>query len=173
MNTWIYLHAVVVVLTLAPVLQAGDANWPQWRGPDRDDVSQETGLLQDWPKSGPPHVWMVRECGLGYSGPAIVGDQLFLLGARQGEEQLICLQVSDGKEIWATRVGSILENAWGDGPRSTPTVDGDRVYALSFTHWGDKGTSSAVKQTMEHSSGPRRCLSLGGDCPTGDLPNRR
>lgn len=73
---------------------------------------------------------MSTECGLGYSGPAVVGEKLYILGARDDQEQLICLQTSDGKELWSTPIGSILQNDWGNGPRSTPTVDGELVYAL-------------------------------------------
>ncbi|MCA9232777.1 MAG: PQQ-like beta-propeller repeat protein [Planctomycetales bacterium] len=107
-----------------------EANWPQWRGPQRDDISTETGLLQEWPEAGPQRVWLFEDCGLGYSGPAIVGDRLYILGARDETEQLICLQASDGKELWSAQVGPMLENGWGNGPRSTPTVDGQRVYVL-------------------------------------------
>jgi len=75
-------------------------------------------------------VWLFKDCGLGYSGPAIVGDRLYILGARNEEEQLICLQASNGKELWSASIGPILENGWGNGPRSTPTVDGELVFAL-------------------------------------------
>jgi len=127
------LHFLLVCFALlfsTEALLAEEANWPGWRGPNRDDVSTETGLLQEWPEGGPPQVWLFKDCGLGYSGPAIVGDRLYILGARNDEEQLICLQAANGKEIWSATVGSILENAWGNGPRSTPTVDGDFVYVL-------------------------------------------
>jgi outer membrane protein assembly factor BamB len=106
------------------------AEWPQWRGPNRDDVSKETGLLKAWPQGGPPRMWVVEKCGLGYSGPAIVGDRLYTLGARGDTEYLLAIDVSKGQEIWAKQIGQKLGNNWGDGPRSTPSVDGDRVYAL-------------------------------------------
>lgn len=107
------------------------ADWPQWRGPNRDDVSYEPGLQAAWTADGPRRVWMFEECGVGYSGPAIVGDRLYTLGGRGGEEQLICLDNSNGEEVWSTPLGPIYENDWGDGPRSTPTVDGERIYALA------------------------------------------
>jgi outer membrane protein assembly factor BamB len=112
-----------------PVPAAGD--WPGWRGPDRSDVSREKGLLKDWPDDGPKQLWLFQDAGLGYSGFAVVGDTLYTLGSRDDVEQLIALNVADGKEKWATPLGPRLENDWGDGPRDTPTVDGDRVYALS------------------------------------------
>src|SRR5262249_28625467 len=107
------------------------ADWPQWRGPDRMDLSKETGLLKDWPKEGPPRLWLFRDAGLGYSGPAIVQGKLFTMGTRNNREELIAVDVTEGKELWSARVGEVLVNDWGDGPRGTPTVDGDRVYALS------------------------------------------
>ena len=130
MKRLFYCFACFVFLSSPHSAQAEEANWPQWQGKNRDAVSTETGLLQDWPEGGPKQVWRFEDCGLGYSGPAIVGDQLFILGARNGEEQLICLQASTGKELWSTSIGSELKNDWGDGPRSTPTVDGSLVYAL-------------------------------------------
>ena len=110
---------------------AAEANWPQWRGPNRDDISREVGLQQTWKEGGPEQVWLFKDCGLGYSGPAVIGDHLFILGARGEEELLICLQVADGKELWSASLGKVLENGWGNGPRSTPTVDGEHIYALS------------------------------------------
>lgn len=106
-------------------------DWPQWRGADRTDVSQETGLLQDWPEGGPPQAWLFKDCGIGYSGPAIVGDQLYIMGARNGHEQLIALNAQTGTELWAVDLSDVLENNWGDGPRATPTVDGDRIYTMA------------------------------------------
>ena len=105
--------------------------WPQWRGPLRDGVSQEEGLLQEWPEKGPPQVWLYRDCGVGYSGPAIVDNCLYILGTRDQEEHLICLDVAEGEEMWTSAIGPIYKNGWGDGPRSTPTVDGEVIFTLS------------------------------------------
>jgi len=106
------------------------ASWPQWRGPTRNDHSPDTGLLKTWPKEGPSRVWLSTNTGLGYSGFAIVDGRLFTMGLREGQEFLIALDAATGKELWATPAGPRYPNDWGDGPRSTPTVDGDRVYAL-------------------------------------------
>jgi len=130
MKSCVFL-SVVLLITACDSLSAQDAYWPQWRGANRDDISHETGLLQDWAEGGPEKIWMFDDCGLGYSGPAIVGDRIYILGARGEEVQLICLRASDGKELWAVSIGTALENGWGNGPRSTPTVDGDYVYSLS------------------------------------------
>ena len=111
-------------------VRAAEGPWPQWRGPQRDDISSETGLLQSWPDDGPKKLWSSDDCGLGYSGPAIVGDRLYILGARDSEEMLLCLDVITGEEIWASSIGPELDNSWGNGPRGTPTVEGEFVYAM-------------------------------------------
>ena len=118
----------VVALHLSPV--AAD-DWPQWRGPNRDDVSQEKGLLSQWPDGGPDRLWLFTGAGLGYSGMSIVGDTLYTMGAREDQEFLIAVDVIRGAEKWSVPVGAIYKEGHGDGPRGTPTVDSDRVYALS------------------------------------------
>ncbi len=107
------------------------ADWPQFRGADRTDISPETGLLKQWPAEGPKQVWLYKEAGKGYSGFSVVNGWLFTLGTRDEKEVLLALKADTGKEIWATPLAEILPNNWGDGPRGTPTVDADRVYALS------------------------------------------
>jgi outer membrane protein assembly factor BamB len=118
----------LALLTFATVAAAYD--WPQWLGPDRDGLTKETGILQEWPEGGPKQVWLSHDAGLGYSGPAIVDGKLYLLGSREGTEQLIAFDAATGDELWATDIGKEYENDWGNGPRNTPTVDGDRIYAL-------------------------------------------
>lgn len=106
--------------------------WPQWRGPNRDDLSTETALIQDIPEAGPPRLWLFENCGVGYSGPAIVGDRLYILAGRDGSDLLLCLDVANGKELWASEpLGKAYTNDWGDGPRSTPTVDGEHTYVMT------------------------------------------
>lgn len=128
-----YLRTTLVLsLALAGVATcAQGSDWPQWRGPDRTDVSKETGLLKSWPEGGPKRLWLYENAGNAYSGPAIVNGKLFTLATRDGNEILLVLDANTGKEIWTAKIGSILKNRWGDGPRGTPTVDGNRVYALS------------------------------------------
>ena len=122
--------ALLTVLTTLTA-SASSGHWPQWRGPDRTDVSKETGLLKSWPEGGPKRVWLFQNAGLGYAGPSIVAGKLFTMGIRDNAEQLIAVDANEGKELWAAKIGEALKNNWGDGPRGTPTVDGDRVYALS------------------------------------------
>ena len=127
-------HAIAflatALLTATPLLSA---DWPQWRGAGRVGHSPDTSILAPWPKSGPKQSWIFKDAGVGYSSFSIVGTRLFTMGARQESEQVICLDATTGKELWATSLGPVYENNWGDGPRSTPTVDGDHLYALSAT----------------------------------------
>jgi outer membrane protein assembly factor BamB len=127
-----FTSALLLITAIANVASsAATSDWPQWRGPNRTDVSREPGLLKTWPEGGPKRVWLFENAGLGYSGYAIVGDKLFTMGLREGGEHLIAVQANTGKELWSARMGEVLKNNWGDGPRGTPSVDGDRVHAMS------------------------------------------
>jgi outer membrane protein assembly factor BamB len=119
----------------ALVTSASSADWPTWRGAARDDKSTETGLLKEWPADGPKLDWIFKDAGLGYSGYAIVGGTIYTMGARDAVEYVIAVDAKTGREKWSAEAGALLTNGWGDGPRSTPTVSGDKVYAL-----GGKGT---------------------------------
>src|SRR5881394_1823992 len=77
---------IVLILNLSTAL-ADD--WPQWRGKQRDGISQEKGLLKDWPKDGPKLLWGVTNIGSGYSTPAVVGDRLYLLGNEGLENEFV------------------------------------------------------------------------------------
>jgi outer membrane protein assembly factor BamB len=123
---------LLTLSALAPFAPAARAlDWPQWRGPERTGVSRETGLLKSWPAGGPKQLWIYENAGMGYSGPAISGGKYFTIGTRDGAEVLLVLDANTGKELLTAKIGGIFDNKWGDGPRGTPTVDGDRVYALS------------------------------------------
>jgi outer membrane protein assembly factor BamB len=111
-------------------MSAAPGDWPQWRGPDRTDVSRETGLLTTWPKEGPRLLWTFDRAGIGYSGPAIVAGKLYTLGARGDTEYVLAIDSKTGQELWSTKIEPVFSNGWGDGPRSTPTVDGDLLVAL-------------------------------------------
>lgn len=106
------------------------SDWPQWRGPNRDGISKETGLLKQWPTQGPPLVWKTTGAGGGYSSFAVADGRIFTMGLRGGREFVIAFDVATGKEVWATPHGSAFKNDRGDGPRGTPTVDGEKLYAL-------------------------------------------
>ena len=123
------LGALLMAVTSAQQ-PATPAEWFQWRGANRDGISQETGLLQEWPKLGPPLAWRANGVGNGYSSFSTSGGRLYTLGARGGIEYVIALDRASGKKVWETQNGQRYQNDRGDGPRSTPTVDGDRLYVL-------------------------------------------
>ena len=116
---------------VAQTSQPATADWPQWQGPDRNGLSKETGLLQAWPPSGPPLVWSATTLGGGYGSIAVKGDRIFVQGAKNNQSVLLALSRANGKELWSKPLGASGANDRGSGPRGTPTVDGDRVYALT------------------------------------------
>ena len=116
---------------LADVAQADD--WSQWRGPDRNAVSKETGLLQEWPESGPPLAWRIDGLGGGYGAPSVSDGRMFGMSYRGDEEVVWALDESNGKEHWAKALGPANKEGMPqgrEGPGCTPTVDGDRLYVL-------------------------------------------
>jgi outer membrane protein assembly factor BamB len=108
-------------------------HWPQWRGPHRDNVSRDKGLLTEWPRGGPPLLWKAGDLGEGVPSVAVAGGKVFVLGYRDGKEFLTALGESDGKRAWSVPVGpaekEISSMRWLS--QRTPTVDGDRVYAFT------------------------------------------
>jgi outer membrane protein assembly factor BamB len=125
---------VGLILASAAVLdgQAPQAHdWPQWRGPERTGVSSESGLLRQWPASGPPVVWSAANLGAGYGSVAVSGTRVFVQGMRNRQSAVSSLNRADGALIWQKAVGPAGNNDRGPGPRSTPTIDGDRLYVLT------------------------------------------
>lgn len=120
-------------LSLLAGLQADD--WPQWRGPQRNGTSAETGLLKEWPKEGPRLLWKLSEVGAGYATPAVVGERLYLLANDGMDNEFVAAHaVADGKRIWTARLGKVGkpdQQPKFPAARSTPTVVGDLLYALS------------------------------------------
>lgn len=114
-------------------LAAEGADWPQWRGPHRDGISDETGLLKEWPKEGPTEVWHDKAIGDGYSTPAVVGERLYLISNKGMDNEFVeARNVADGKPAWTKTIGKVGRNLGPQypGSRSTPTVDGQRLFAL-------------------------------------------
>jgi outer membrane protein assembly factor BamB len=122
-------RAVLCLASLGAVAVAAD--WPQWRGPNRDGISKETGLRQQWPASGPGQIWKAQGLGEGYSSFAVVGNRLYTQGQQGNEEYVLAIDVTGGKQIWKTPTSRRADNDKGNGPRGTPTVDGNRVYAIA------------------------------------------
>lgn len=129
--------ATLLSLTLGSCLAPSTvraADWPQWRGANRDGISQEKGLLKEWPKEGPKLLWRIGDAGSGYSTPAVVGERVYLLG-NDGldNESVRALSARDGKTLWTTRLGKVgnpNQKPPFPAARSTPTVEGEFLYAL-------------------------------------------
>ena len=136
----------LVVTTFAGPAAAAD--WPQWRGPNRDGISAEKGLLTAWPKGGPPLAWKKDSLGFGYSAPVVVGDRLYLAAAEDAKtganEFALCLNTTNGEQVWKVALPygpkGYGDTSRGNGPRSSATVDGDVLYIL-----GARGDLSCLK----------------------------
>lgn len=125
------LSGIIVALFLsAEIFAQSGGDWPQWRGSNRDGISKETGLLKQWPADGPPLAWKTTGAGGGYSSFSIAKGRLFTMGLRKDREYVVAFDVATGKQVWATAHGGAFRNDRGDGPRGTPTVDGENLYAL-------------------------------------------
>ena len=133
---WI-LCAALYTLISAQGTRAATADWPQWRGPDRNGISKETGLLKDWPEGGPRLVWKGTGLGSGYSTVAVVGDRIYSSGDKGDASFVFALNRADGKQVWAAKLGKSGAPGWGGfgGPRATPTIDGDLLFCVS--QWGE------------------------------------
>jgi len=122
------LTALCLILTSAAMLSAAD--WPQFRGPERNGKSAETGLLKTWPDGGPKLLWKATGCGVGYSSPAIAKSAIYTAGDIGGQSCLVAFG-TDGKakgRLAFARGGPRGERA---GMRSTPTVHGGMIYLLN------------------------------------------
>ncbi|MBK5294882.1 MAG: PQQ-binding-like beta-propeller repeat protein, partial [Acidobacteriia bacterium] len=107
------------------------ADWPQWRGPGRDGISAETGLLKSWPSGGPKQVWKTQGLGEGYSTVSISQGRIFTQGQRGDTQYIMSFDAASGKKLWEVPNGGAYRERRGDGPRSVPTLEGDRLYAYS------------------------------------------
>jgi len=122
---------LTTLILLSTLFSISAADWPQWRGPNRDGISAETGLLKKWPDGGPPLKWKAINLGGGYTAPAVAAGRIIGTGYRGEMEIVWALDEKTGKELWSTEIASAnREIDYGEGPRATPAIDGDRVYTL-------------------------------------------
>ncbi len=125
---------------------AAAADWPGWRGPNRDGASREIGLLREWPQQGPTLIWKTDLLGVGYSGVSVLGDRIFTMGngytkgppdepwvKGKNREWVMAFDANSGEQVWASAT-AMMDFAGGGtpGPRSTPFADGDRLYTLGL-----------------------------------------
>src|SRR5688572_11573452 len=127
-TTWI--ASVVFLLGSAALAE----DWPQWRGPGRDGISKETGLAKQWPADGPKLLWQVKDIGQGYGAPAVVGEHLYIQSNKGLDDEFVeARKVADGSRVWSTRIGKVGnpdQRPAYPAARSTPTIEGDVLYAL-------------------------------------------
>jgi outer membrane protein assembly factor BamB len=125
-----------LVATFSPATEAArrqNFDWPQWQGQERTAISQETGLLQDWPKGGPPLLWKADNLGGGFSTPSVAGGRVYGMGFRGDDEIVWALDEKTGAEAWSVKIAKANRNVgYSEGPRCTPTVDGERLYVLGL-----------------------------------------
>ena len=115
---------------------AQQADWPQWRGPNRDGHAAKQNLLQEWPEGGPKLKWQFNDTGRGFSTLSVVDGKLFTLGANDETCNVLCIDANTGELIWSKPIGRVdkdkdYNRGWGGGPRSAPTVDGEGVFAMT------------------------------------------
>jgi glucose dehydrogenase len=113
---------------------AAPTDWPTFRGANRDGLAPDKGLLKSWPKDGPPLAWKepAKGLGKGYSSVAVVGSKVFTLGDVGDSCFVFALDRAAGAKLWEAKVGASGSAGGYEGPRCTPTIDGDRLYALTL-----------------------------------------
>jgi outer membrane protein assembly factor BamB len=121
------LVAVGLLFTCAAMA----SDWPTFRGPNRDGVSTETGLRQQWPKEGPPKAWTAKNLGLGFGAPIVVEGKIYGTGTRSGKDGIWALKESDGTEIWFTPYADSRRGDPNSGPSGAPSFANGKVYATS------------------------------------------
>ncbi|HEX6963415.1 MAG TPA: PQQ-binding-like beta-propeller repeat protein, partial [Lacipirellula sp.] len=125
---------VAIVSFLAWLNLSGFAtadDWPQWGGPQRDLLWREDGITDELPKGELPRMWSAS-IGAGYSGPAVADGRVFVTDrlAEENLERVLCFDADDGTEIWKRQYDAPYSISYPLGPRTTPTIDGTRVYTL-------------------------------------------
>lgn len=127
--TCLSVSASLVLVLFGAIVSSAYAQtevaWPQFRGPNRDDVSAERGLLRAWPAEGPRLIWTAKGVGGGFSSVSVAGGRVYTLGNKGSDTYLIALEQRTGNNLWSTKIGQA-----GGNLGCTPTVDGNRIYAI-------------------------------------------
>lgn len=123
------LIALSIILVVPQILADTVHDWPQYRGPERDGVSRESGLLAEWPEEGPKVLWK-RDIGTGFSGLAVADGKIYTMMAEGEKEYAVAFDAASGEELWRAEVGARFPSDFGDGPRSTPAVAGKHIVVL-------------------------------------------
>ena len=129
MRLAVFVGGLLLTVVAGP-LRAAD-EWPQFRGPHRDDVARETGLAAEWPADGPKLVWKATGVGEGYSGISIAKGRIYTMGDKEGSSNVFALAEADGSGVWSAQGRRGRRRRWISGAACTPTVDGERLYVLN------------------------------------------
>ena len=147
------------LLMSAAWLPAETGDWTQYRGPNRDGISAETGLRRSWEQNGPKELWRVP-IGEGFSSISVVGDRIFTMDADKEKEYVLCADTRTGETRWRTPVDELFTNNFGDGPRATPTIDGTIVYVQA-----SKGNLAALNRENGEILWQKDLKEFGGAIP--------
>ena len=126
--TRFFTAAILLVVGVVPASLGAD--WPQFRGPQQDGISEESGLLETWPEAGPKVLWR-KPLGDGFSAPSLVDGRMYVTFAENGQSFAAGLDAASGEELWRTPLGQAFKDRFGQGPRATPTVHDGVVYTLT------------------------------------------
>ncbi|MBI5093750.1 MAG: PQQ-like beta-propeller repeat protein [Candidatus Hydrogenedentes bacterium] len=130
MNRIPYLGVMALVaLVMSSAVWGADS--PQFRGPNRDGIFKDTGLLKTWPAEGPALEWKVDGVGQGYASVAVADGTIYVTGMQEDKQGYLFAYDLTGKQKWKVVYGPETLDAQAPGSRATPTVDGDRVYIMS------------------------------------------
>lgn len=133
MQRVIAVSCLLAAVLVIPAESLWSADWPQWQGADRSGISKDTGLLKQWPKDGPALAWKAEKLGGGYSAPAVAKGKIYGMSYRDKDEVVWCLEEATGKEAWVTKIAAKGSVGYNEGPRCTPTVDGNLLYCLGVS----------------------------------------
>jgi outer membrane protein assembly factor BamB len=154
---------LVSTFAAAPAPRRSSFDWPQWQGQERTAISRETGLLQDWSKDGPPLTWQANNLGGGFSTPSVAQGRVFGMSFRGNDEIVWALDEKTGAEVWAVKIADANRKVgYNEGPRCTPTVDGERLYVLGLgadlvclkTKTGEEGWRKNLRTDFGGQVGP-------------------
>src|SRR5688500_15397387 len=123
------MRLLMCVFGIGLMVAPPGGHWPQWRGPQRDGIWPETGLVARWPAAGPPLAFAGPGLGIGFSSVSIANGRIFTMGDLPSGQHVMALDEETGRRLWATRVGGRHVDEYG-GPRGTPTIDGELLYAV-------------------------------------------
>lgn len=156
------MNRILILLSIISFAGAvSAADWPQFRGANQDGISPDSGIVGSWPDGGPKKVWTFEDAGMGYSSYSIVGDKLYTLGTKGDAIHAICINAETGAAVWSQPFADDdqkgYSTGWGHGPRSTPTVDGDKIFV-----YGPKGTIACLSASDGDVLWSRKASEFGG-----------